>query len=278
MRRGDDSTGSGRAIAPGSPGEELPPPRPPEDGPDAPAGTPVLGGVALDLATRLGIDPVWPRLAFVVLALLDGFGVLVYFGLWLVLIVGRRPGLGGDEGGRRGRPVRRDLRARRRGRSVDREPVVARRRARRRRRRPVGAPRRTRSRRPGRRAPPHSGRRPGRRRRAGGRGCATAGSGAVRARSVRARRGRRRGRRRGADRPAERRTAPSRAVARRRRRRLRGGDGRRGVARQRALADRPRPPLRRRRLRRPVTRRGPASTRCRSATRTSGSTARPRAR
>ena len=34
----------------------------------------------------------WPRLAFVVLALLDGFGILVYFGLWLVLIVGRRPG------------------------------------------------------------------------------------------------------------------------------------------------------------------------------------------
>jgi phage shock protein PspC (stress-responsive transcriptional regulator) len=74
------------------PGEGLPPPSPPAATSDAPAGAPILGGVALDLATRLGVDPVWPRLAFVVLALFDGFGVLVYLGLWLVLIVGRRPG------------------------------------------------------------------------------------------------------------------------------------------------------------------------------------------
>jgi phage shock protein PspC (stress-responsive transcriptional regulator) len=74
------------------PGPELPPPSATPDTPDDPAGTPVLGGVALDLARRFGVDPLWPRLLFVVLALLQGFGILVYAGLWLVLIVGRRPG------------------------------------------------------------------------------------------------------------------------------------------------------------------------------------------
>ena len=75
---------------PGAP--ELPPPSATPDTPDDPVGTPVLGGVALDLARRFGVDPLWPRLVFVVLALLDGFGILVYAGLWLVLIVGRRSG------------------------------------------------------------------------------------------------------------------------------------------------------------------------------------------
>jgi phage shock protein PspC (stress-responsive transcriptional regulator) len=74
-----------------SPGHELPPPSA-RDTPDEPVGRPVVGGVALDLAERFGVDPLWPRLLFVVLALLDGFGLLVYVGLWLVLIVGRRPG------------------------------------------------------------------------------------------------------------------------------------------------------------------------------------------
>jgi phage shock protein PspC (stress-responsive transcriptional regulator) len=77
------------------PGAELPPPSATPDTPDDPAGTPVLGGVALDLARRFGVDPLWPRLLFVVLALLQGFGILVYAGLWLVLIVGRRPGWAG---------------------------------------------------------------------------------------------------------------------------------------------------------------------------------------
>jgi phage shock protein PspC (stress-responsive transcriptional regulator) len=76
------------------PGPELPPPSATPDTPDSPDGNPVLGGVALDLARRFGVDPLWPRLTFVVLALLQGFGVLVYAGLWLVLIVGRRPGWG----------------------------------------------------------------------------------------------------------------------------------------------------------------------------------------
>lgn len=80
----DDSPDAG--DPPAAPGRDLPPPS------DRPTGEPVLGGVALDLAGRFRVDPLWPRLAFVVLALLDGFGVLVYFGLWLVLIVGRRPG------------------------------------------------------------------------------------------------------------------------------------------------------------------------------------------
>jgi phage shock protein PspC (stress-responsive transcriptional regulator) len=75
---------------PGAP--ELPPPSATPDTPDDPAGTPVIGGVALDLARRFGVDPLWPRLGFVVLALFDGFGILVYAGLWLVLIIGRRPG------------------------------------------------------------------------------------------------------------------------------------------------------------------------------------------
>jgi phage shock protein PspC (stress-responsive transcriptional regulator) len=78
-----------------SPGQELPPPSGPSTPPDAagdPAGTPVIGGVALDLAKRFDVDPLWPRLLFVVLTLLDGFGLLVYIGLWLLLIVGRRPG------------------------------------------------------------------------------------------------------------------------------------------------------------------------------------------
>ncbi len=74
------------------PGPELPPPSATPDTPDDPAGRPVIGGVALDLARRFGVDPLWPRLVFVVLALLDGFGIFVYAGLWLVLIVGRRPG------------------------------------------------------------------------------------------------------------------------------------------------------------------------------------------
>jgi phage shock protein PspC (stress-responsive transcriptional regulator) len=53
----------------------------------------VIGGVALDVATRFRIDPLWVRLAFVGLTLfLDGFGLFLYLGLWLLLIVGRRPG------------------------------------------------------------------------------------------------------------------------------------------------------------------------------------------
>ncbi len=157
--------------------------------------------------------------------------------------------VGGDEGGRRRRAVRRDLRARRRdGPSIE-SPwwlvvvlagvAVA-----------LWAPRGV----PAPAGPVVERHRTSADDRVGADGLAAAaahaaGSGAVGARSDRARRGRRRGGRRGPDRPTERRTAPSRAVARCGRGRLRGRDGRRRVARQRALADRPRPPVRRRRLR-----------------------------
>jgi phage shock protein PspC (stress-responsive transcriptional regulator) len=82
----DASDSNDPPTAPG--GGELPPPV------GRPAGGEVLGGVALDIARRFGVDPVWPRLAFVVLALLDGFGVVLYLGLWLLLIIGSRPGRG----------------------------------------------------------------------------------------------------------------------------------------------------------------------------------------
>lgn len=45
---------------------------------------PVLAGVAADLADRLGLDPVVLRLAFVVLSVAGGTGVLLYALLWLV--------------------------------------------------------------------------------------------------------------------------------------------------------------------------------------------------
>ena len=43
-------------------------------------------------ATRLGVDPLWVRIGFVLLALAGGIGVLLYAGLWLVLIAGRSSG------------------------------------------------------------------------------------------------------------------------------------------------------------------------------------------
>jgi phage shock protein PspC (stress-responsive transcriptional regulator) len=47
----------------------------------------VLGGVAAGVGRHLGIDIVLARAAFVVLALLGGFGVLVYGALWVLLPV-----------------------------------------------------------------------------------------------------------------------------------------------------------------------------------------------
>ena len=47
----------------------------------------IITGLSAHLANRLGLDPLWIRLVFVVLALLGGLGVLVYAGLWLSLIV-----------------------------------------------------------------------------------------------------------------------------------------------------------------------------------------------
>ena len=63
-----------------------PPPdelRPPE---------PVFGGVAALLAARLGIDALWIRIAFVLLALVGGVGLLVYAAMWLAFVVGAGTG------------------------------------------------------------------------------------------------------------------------------------------------------------------------------------------
>lgn len=45
----------------------------------------MIAGVAGGLATYFGIDPMFLRLAFVFLALLNGFGVLLYLALWLIV-------------------------------------------------------------------------------------------------------------------------------------------------------------------------------------------------
>ena len=62
-----------------------PPAGPP---PGAPPSDRVIGGVAALLATRLGIDALWIRIAFVLLAIVGGVGLLLYLGLWLVLVRG----------------------------------------------------------------------------------------------------------------------------------------------------------------------------------------------
>jgi phage shock protein C len=45
----------------------------------------VIGGVCGGLGQYLGIDPMLVRLAFVVLALVNGLGVLLYFIIWLLV-------------------------------------------------------------------------------------------------------------------------------------------------------------------------------------------------
>ena len=45
----------------------------------------ILGGVCSGLAEGLRIDPLWVRLGFVLLAFLQGIGLLVYIVLWLVM-------------------------------------------------------------------------------------------------------------------------------------------------------------------------------------------------
>ena len=69
-----------------------PTPQPPPPG-TPPAADPgrdrIVAGVAALLAGRLGVDPLWVRIGFVLLALAGGIGVLLYVGLWLALIVGR---------------------------------------------------------------------------------------------------------------------------------------------------------------------------------------------
>lgn len=48
----------------------------------------LAGGVAAHLGRQLGVDPLWIRIAFVLLALVGGVGIVVYAGLWLALVVG----------------------------------------------------------------------------------------------------------------------------------------------------------------------------------------------
>lgn len=52
----------------------------------------MVGGVCSGLAAGFHIDPLWVRLAFVVLAFIQGIGVVVYVVLWLVMP--ERPGEG----------------------------------------------------------------------------------------------------------------------------------------------------------------------------------------
>ena len=62
----------------------------------------ILGGVAAGLAEHLGLPVLWVRVAFIVLAVTGGFGVVFYAGLWLVLPAQRHfddqaPGLAAAE-------------------------------------------------------------------------------------------------------------------------------------------------------------------------------------
>lgn len=45
----------------------------------------ILGGVCSGLAAGFRIDPLWMRLGFVLLAFLQGVGLLIYIVLWLVM-------------------------------------------------------------------------------------------------------------------------------------------------------------------------------------------------
>lgn len=45
----------------------------------------MIAGVAGGLATYFGIDPLFVRVGLILLALLNGFGVFLYFALWLIV-------------------------------------------------------------------------------------------------------------------------------------------------------------------------------------------------
>lgn len=45
----------------------------------------LLTGVCAGLAKWMGVDPLWVRLAFVVLVFLYGFGLIPYLILWLLM-------------------------------------------------------------------------------------------------------------------------------------------------------------------------------------------------
>ncbi|PVG84887.1 ATPase [Nocardioides gansuensis] len=74
---------------------------------------PIAGGVAGGLAVHLGVPVLWVRVGFVLAALLQGFGLIVYAGLWIFLPADRAleaeaPGLeSATRGGRRPRRLAR---------------------------------------------------------------------------------------------------------------------------------------------------------------------------
>ncbi len=45
----------------------------------------IFGGVAAGVARAMNIDPVFVRLGFLFLALLNGFGVLLYLAMWILV-------------------------------------------------------------------------------------------------------------------------------------------------------------------------------------------------
>src|SRR5690348_4072735 len=45
----------------------------------------ILGGVCSGLAEGLHLDPLWLRIAFLVLVFLQGVGIFIYVVLWLVM-------------------------------------------------------------------------------------------------------------------------------------------------------------------------------------------------
>lgn len=51
----------------------------------------IIGGVCSGLAESLHVDPIWVRLAFVVLAFAQGVGILLYVILWVVMPERGRP-------------------------------------------------------------------------------------------------------------------------------------------------------------------------------------------
>jgi phage shock protein PspC (stress-responsive transcriptional regulator) len=58
----------------------------------------IVGGVCSGLAAGLHIDPLWVRVAFVLLALVQGIGVLLYLVLWILMperVEGRPEGKSG---------------------------------------------------------------------------------------------------------------------------------------------------------------------------------------
>ena len=72
------------------PADAAPAPAPPPADEPAPPER-ILGGVAALLAERLEIDALWLRIAFVLLALVGGVGLVLYGALWLAFIVGADP-------------------------------------------------------------------------------------------------------------------------------------------------------------------------------------------